>query len=348
MCPFCEFRFFEPWSFDGWFESLRPVDVTTLKDDICLICHDQYGHGLNQDDCADPLLLPCGHHFGASCLKEWLSPSPGGNGNSCPKCRCVLFEAWPTNNTSNEGDNDERNEALFVEEDLTARFDALDARFDEVGARFDEVGRRLSNWRAGFDDILAAENEEQLSDLRELQIDQQAPTVSSEAGSEDDVETESDSDEEWDPTVLENREAWLERQQYTEGPEDNLHMLMWLQLHNEPITDREIHEHWFEEHEFIHRANHVQRGSDWMVELLKRELEYEISRDESAGSAVATYRQLRLDEQAFRQAQSKRLGEIMKDRNQASLEAYARDIQAWIALERDWTAKLTERLDLLQ
>ena len=66
----------------------------------CGICKLEYKAPENADDKPEqPIVLPCNHTFGESCLKKWLSPTDG-KGNTCPTCRRKLFPSWPSDDSA--------------------------------------------------------------------------------------------------------------------------------------------------------------------------------------------------------------------------------------------------------
>lgn len=77
--------------------SLKTIRYSGLRetDDICAICLDNYSnHNIIESDDPgntndrghiDVLQLPCGHNFGASCIKIWLQEH-----HTCPSCRDEL------------------------------------------------------------------------------------------------------------------------------------------------------------------------------------------------------------------------------------------------------------------
>lgn len=95
----------ETWQIMKFFlEELKPIDTAELEPEDCKC-----------DICAEDLTmdshravrLPCGHHFGESCIKIWLSPfascveiagRPWGakGANTCPKCRREFFPKQTT------------------------------------------------------------------------------------------------------------------------------------------------------------------------------------------------------------------------------------------------------------
>lgn len=127
-CPACDVRLLR-WekkqsTTERWLNGMEVVDVKTIdeEDRFCGICHEDFGHGdavgieQREDEAIDmtqegengkdevseideeegqecPIRLkPCNHIFGNRCLKTWLTPGPeGGNSNSCPACRQILF-----------------------------------------------------------------------------------------------------------------------------------------------------------------------------------------------------------------------------------------------------------------
>lgn len=133
-CPGCgtllfrrgyEIKEEEEWSLEHFLAGLALINPFELADAdrSCSICRVNYGSASKAErfdgaqranriqaskkdlDIDYPVGLPCGHIFGLQCLRIWLSSAAdrGGNGNSCPCCRRVLFEPWPL---SYEGDFD--------------------------------------------------------------------------------------------------------------------------------------------------------------------------------------------------------------------------------------------------
>jgi hypothetical protein len=73
------------------------------KDDVCAICRLPYVEGSRH--CKDPVLLPCGHKFGLSCIQGWANVyyEKEVDGNpapllTCPYCRATFRNGcyyWP-------------------------------------------------------------------------------------------------------------------------------------------------------------------------------------------------------------------------------------------------------------
>ena len=85
--------------------SLQAVSVDSLAEDdrSCGVCRGGYGEMGNflNDEPEGPVKLPCGHHFGKSCLTVVLSPKPTGWAHTCcPLCRqtIALFPTTPLGN----------------------------------------------------------------------------------------------------------------------------------------------------------------------------------------------------------------------------------------------------------
>ena len=71
-------------------------------DTDCLICQEPYACGPDHENCEErvkmeaPVKLPCGHEFGAECIRRWLDQTgeePEGSGATCPMCRTVVLSA---------------------------------------------------------------------------------------------------------------------------------------------------------------------------------------------------------------------------------------------------------------
>ena len=140
-CPACGFRLLrwekKPSAAERCLNGMEVVDVKTMdeEDRFCGICLQDFGHGdevgieEREDEAIDmaqggesgkievseideeqgqerPMRLkPCNHIFGNRCIKNWLTPGPeGGNSNSCPACRQVLF---PRETVEDEGYGEE-------------------------------------------------------------------------------------------------------------------------------------------------------------------------------------------------------------------------------------------------
>lgn len=73
-------------------QSLPGVPLSDLAEDdrSCGVCRGHYGERGNflNDEPEEPVKLPCGHHFGKSCITVVLSPEPAGWAHTCcPLCR---------------------------------------------------------------------------------------------------------------------------------------------------------------------------------------------------------------------------------------------------------------------
>ena len=70
-------------------EPFTPVPLQSLRGDDrnCTICHDAMGVRNSDGDVEDPSKLPCGHIFGAICIRRWVADT-----NSCPLCRQRVLE----------------------------------------------------------------------------------------------------------------------------------------------------------------------------------------------------------------------------------------------------------------
>ena len=133
-CPGCGVRLLQ-WeekqdTLKQYLESLEVVDVMTMdeEDRCCSICHEEFA-GVDAVDTQQhevgaiettqegealeiaerieehPVRVkPCNHIFGHDCLKTWLTPGPeGGNSDSCPSCRGVIFSREKTEDDEGEG-----------------------------------------------------------------------------------------------------------------------------------------------------------------------------------------------------------------------------------------------------
>ena len=106
-CLYCGFQLFKQWTLHGYVKDLPTADLVKErkrgKDAECGICQrefdDQHVHPENSSGFTQerPITLPCSHVYGEECLRKWLSPASkgGGNANTCPSCRKVLFPPWP-------------------------------------------------------------------------------------------------------------------------------------------------------------------------------------------------------------------------------------------------------------
>lgn len=83
----------EPWfrNSQKFLRDCAVVDIRDLPPDqrTCNICQEDYAC---EEEGERVKMLPCGHHFGALCLDDWLGPQQQPNRNTCPMCRRVLFE----------------------------------------------------------------------------------------------------------------------------------------------------------------------------------------------------------------------------------------------------------------
>ena len=110
-CLYCGFQIFKQWTLHGYVNELPTADLAKVRergrDTECGICQMEFsdrqvypeerpGFTLER-----PVTLPCSHLYGEKCLRTWLSPESkgGGNANTCPSCRKVLFPPWPTAHT---------------------------------------------------------------------------------------------------------------------------------------------------------------------------------------------------------------------------------------------------------
>lgn len=80
-----------------------PLDSLAEDDRSCGVCRGGYGELGNflNNEPEEPVRLPCGHHFGKSCITVVLSPKPTGWAHtSCPLCRqpIALFPITPLGN----------------------------------------------------------------------------------------------------------------------------------------------------------------------------------------------------------------------------------------------------------
>lgn len=75
---------------------LLHVDQEKLAaESYCMICQNMYSTQTEDSGAFEPVVrLPCGHHFGADCIRTWLSPN-GESRNSCPACRMTFFPGQP-------------------------------------------------------------------------------------------------------------------------------------------------------------------------------------------------------------------------------------------------------------
>lgn len=64
-------------------------DYVVPEESTCYICQEEYYTG---DELEIPTRLPCGHVFGGRCLEKWLDPHSERPVNTCPLCRCKLFD----------------------------------------------------------------------------------------------------------------------------------------------------------------------------------------------------------------------------------------------------------------
>ncbi|MCJ1465125.1 hypothetical protein MMC07_003741 [Pseudocyphellaria aurata] len=115
-------------------DDLKPVDTGELKPDecICTICSEEL------TDTHHAVRLPCGHIFGASCIKAWLNPfapctteeifGPAVGANTCPMCRRELFPPQ------------QYADVLPV---LEERIKLWDKAYAEVGIELSETDRRV-------------------------------------------------------------------------------------------------------------------------------------------------------------------------------------------------------------
>lgn len=63
-----------------------------LKDDMeCGICQLPFLSGESPEV---PVMLPCRHLYGTSCILKWSSPLSLTGNNSCPQCRRPIFDKW--------------------------------------------------------------------------------------------------------------------------------------------------------------------------------------------------------------------------------------------------------------
>ena len=107
-CQYCGFQFFKQWTLRGYVKDLPTADLAKVResgrDAECGICQlefsDQHVHPEERPGFTleRPITLPCSHVYGEKCLRTWLSPESkgGGNANTCPSCRKVLFPPWPS------------------------------------------------------------------------------------------------------------------------------------------------------------------------------------------------------------------------------------------------------------
>lgn len=83
----------EPWfrNSQKFLRDCAVVDIRDLPPDqrTCNICQEDYAC---EEEGERVKMLPCGHHFGALCLDDWLGPQQQPNRNTCPMCRRVLFD----------------------------------------------------------------------------------------------------------------------------------------------------------------------------------------------------------------------------------------------------------------
>lgn len=115
-CHYCGFEFFKQWSLQGFVKDLPTADLVKERErgrDVeCGICQrelsDQhvYPEGRPGFTLERPIKLPCSHVYGEDCLRQWLSPASkgGGNANTCPSCRKVLFPPWPSDHRDDLAD----------------------------------------------------------------------------------------------------------------------------------------------------------------------------------------------------------------------------------------------------
>ena len=80
----------------SFLDGLPQVDLKTLPpESCCTICQNLYGTETKEGGAGERVVrLPCGHNFGADCIRTWLSPDREAR-NSCPACRTTFFPAQP-------------------------------------------------------------------------------------------------------------------------------------------------------------------------------------------------------------------------------------------------------------
>ncbi|MCJ1462918.1 hypothetical protein MMC07_001522 [Pseudocyphellaria aurata] len=145
-------------------DDLDSVDTGALKPDecICTICSEEL------TDTHRAVRLPCGHIFGASCIKRWLSPfvpynaerlfGPAVGANTCPMCRREFFPSQ---------------QYADVLPALEERIKLWDKAYAEVGIELPKTERRARedvlrylhsySSTSGFDQYYLADHGEQLN-----------------------------------------------------------------------------------------------------------------------------------------------------------------------------------------
>lgn len=78
---------------ESFLDGLSQIDLATLPEgSVCKICHVTYGNGTEDGSAMEAAVrLPCGHDFGADCIRTWLSPDKEAK-NSCPYCRTEFWD----------------------------------------------------------------------------------------------------------------------------------------------------------------------------------------------------------------------------------------------------------------
>ncbi len=95
----------------AFLKSLPSVDLAELSEDSrdCGICAQPMAplgssigdvvKDLNDDVNEEAKRLPCSHVVGLKCLAHWFDPLERSNNNTCPYCRAVCFQKFPSKST---------------------------------------------------------------------------------------------------------------------------------------------------------------------------------------------------------------------------------------------------------